>query len=491
MLTAAQLPSCPPAASLSGALGAGWTVLWWLAWGQAAMYALMTFGIWYATLRTLGLSSLRHCPRMLRLSFRSASVRELTVAFVLPSLAALLVIVYGVGGGYAAALPLKALLLISLLCSTLFLVPPTTLVFSSSTDRQLRWALALKRWTGGRRVISLLDTGYMDVKPRAGDLWSIVSRRSATLTDVLRTSDTEGWQDSVRELIDISPVVVVDTRVCTRALLFEASTMLSPEYAYKAIFVSEDDGACPVLERLLAEGAVPSDRLVCVVREDELGPLLRTLVVSRDALPGPGGFVSRRVPIDECAARRVPGRRTEPPPPAAALGGGLAGAAAEPDGRQRLSTALTPFWWLMARAVVAHLPLSTVGCLWVMSILPRPVPASFATVVWSLLAFNWAGGLVYFFLARSLKKVSLRGDSLLVSERSREIEIHVSQVSKVTGPDWTTLRRITIHLRAPSAFGKKIVFAGRLFSAGRIARELRRRLYPQAEENGAPNPAPK
>ncbi|HYP52338.1 MAG TPA: hypothetical protein VEQ42_02295, partial [Pyrinomonadaceae bacterium] len=96
----------------------------------------------------------------------------------------------------------------------------------------------------------------------------------------------------------------------------------------------------------------------------------------------------------------------------------------------------------------------------------------------------WA---VYYYLARPLKKVTADGDLLLVSNYSREVPIHLSQVSRVSGPDWTSLRRITLHLHGPSAFGQKIVFAGRLFSAGNVARELRRRLYSLAEEAGRAN----
>lgn len=175
------------------------------------------------------------------------------------------------------------------------------LVFSSSTDRQLRWALAVKRFVAGRRVVSLLETGHMTVKPSISDMWSIMMRRSSSLTDVLRVSDSNSWQVGVRELIDLAPIVVVDTRVCTQALLFEAFTMLTGEYAHKAIFLSEDDGACPVLERLLDEGRLSPDSLATIVNEDELGPLLQRVVKSSEALPKPGSFASTPSKIGERA----------------------------------------------------------------------------------------------------------------------------------------------------------------------------------------------
>jgi hypothetical protein len=50
------------------------------------------------------------------------------------------------------------------------------------------------------------------------------------------------------------------------------------------------------------------------------------------------------------------------------------------------------------------------------------------------------------------------------------------------GPDWTNLRRITIHLHRPSEFGNKIAFAPSLFKGKEIARDLRRVTYSDQEE---------
>jgi hypothetical protein len=289
------------------------SVLWYLVWGLAVLYVVMTVGIWGATIRTLGLSSIRSCPRMLRLSLRASPIRELSLALLLPLIAIPLISAHWTGRWYIEVLPLNAFLLIAVLCFTLFLVPPTTLVFSSSTDRQLRWAMALKRFSGGRRVVSLLETGYMTIKPSISDAWSIMMRRSTSLTDVLRVSDTNSWQTGVRELIELTPIVVVDTRVCTQALLFEASAMLTPEYVHKAIFVTEDDGACPVLERLLDEGRVSPDRLATIISQDELGPLLQRLIKSKEALPKPGRFASTPSKIGQHVRQRGSQRPTDSP----------------------------------------------------------------------------------------------------------------------------------------------------------------------------------
>ncbi|HEY0377990.1 MAG TPA: hypothetical protein VGC87_13810 [Pyrinomonadaceae bacterium] len=467
-------------------LTTGWSVLRYFVWGLAALHLIMAVSIWGVTLRTLGPSSLRYCPRVLRLSFRASPIREVLSVILLPIVAILLLRTQGIGDQFFAALPLNALLLVGLLYFTLLLVPPTVLVFSSSTDEQLRWALSLKKFAGGRRVISLLDTGYMKVKPNAGDVLATVSRRSISLADVLRTSDADDWQSGVKELIEMSPIVVVDTRVCTQAVLFEASTMLTPEHAYKAIFVSDEDGACPVLERLLDEGGVAPSCPVSVVTENELGEVLRSLVTSGNTLPKPGRFARTPSRIGERPGlRRAPERQATRDSTTAPPRSSHAAALPAPEPRKTLSSPLTAFWRLLAKWSVVQVLLLVAWGLWIMWTQPQLIPTRFAVfVLWSVLACLCGSCALYFYLARSLKTVCVEGDSLFVSENSKECEIHLSQVSRVTGPDLTGLRRITIHLHRPSACGEKIVFAGKFLSAGTIARDLRRRLYAYAEEKG-------
>jgi hypothetical protein len=327
----------------------------------------------------------------------------------------------------------------------------------------------------------------MTFKPGIGEFWAIASRRSASLPDVLRVADTGNWQDGVKQLIEMSPVVVVDTRVCTRALLFEASTVLSHESAYKAIFVSEDNGVCPVLERLFIEGGISADCLVSVVKEDDLGPLLQRLVVSTDTLPKPGRFAVTPSRMEEITARRGL-RQPSTPFSLNALQGSHLNIIALPGDRKSLSTSLTPFWQLLAKGVVVQSLLSAAWGLWILPTMPQLTSTGFRTfVLWSVLISNWVACALYFYLARSLKKVCIAGDSLFVSDHLQECEIHISQISRVSGPDWTALRRITIYLEQPSTVGGKIVFAGKFFSAGMIARELRRRLYSHAEEKRMAN----
>lgn len=454
-------------------LTAAWTFITYLIWIVAGLHLIMAIGIWWATVRTLGLSSLRHCPRMARLSFRAAPIRELLLVMLTTVIAIIIISVYVSTSEYVAGSPQNAVILIVVLCCTLFVVPPAALVFSSSTDRQLRWALSLKGLTRGRRVISLLDTAYMRPKFSLGDVWAVTRRRSFTMTDILRTSDMNNWQSGVRELIEITPIVVVDTRVATPALLFEASTMLAPQNRHKAIFVTNNDGACPVLETLLDNGCIQPSCPASIVKEDELGLVIQNLITSRDSLPRPGNFASPPSTIGERAGRRR--QRHD-----------HVFAISQPKEKVRLSTSLTVFWRSMAKGMMVQMLISTICGLCLLA-WPQLIPSLFVErTLWFLIVCNVVGGTVYFYLAHSLKKVYLEGDNLYVSDHSKECRIHISQVCKVTGPDWTTMRRITLHLNEPSAFGKKIIFAGKLASAGLTARDLQHRLSLKVERKNEP-----
>ena len=74
-----------------------------------------------------------------------------------------------------------------------------------------------------------------------------------------------------------------------------------------------------------------------------------------------------------------------------------------------------------------------------------------------------------------LKTVILYGDFLQVGVFSSNSKIPLSEVLNVSGPDGTTLSRITIELKPTSNFGHCIVFSPALFQANDIADALRER----------------
>ena len=92
--------------------------------------------------------------------------------------------------------------------------------------------------------------------------------------------------------------------------------------------------------------------------------------------------------------------------------------------------------------------------------------------------FLWlAGSAFIYWSCIRLKKVSVSGDFLYISNYFKEIQIPLSNIEKITENIWINIHPVTIHLRHSSEFGKKIVFMPTLrffafFSAHPIVSEL-------------------
>ena len=57
-----------------------------------------------------------------------------------------------------------------------------------------------------------------------------------------------------------------------------------------------------------------------------------------------------------------------------------------------------------------------------------------------------------------LKKVSLDGETLIVSNYFREIKIPAGLIERVTEIRWINIHPVTIHFRSVTEFGKQITF---------------------------------
>ena len=82
---------------------------------------------------------------------------------------------------------------------------------------------------------------------------------------------------------------------------------------------------------------------------------------------------------------------------------------------------------------------------------PRMEPSFF--YVLSIVLTAW-----FFWLGWPLKKVSIYGDKLYVSNYRREIAVPLSDIDDVRGNVFTDPQRVTIYLRNETEFGSKIVF---------------------------------
>ena len=95
------------------------------------------------------------------------------------------------------------------------------------------------------------------------------------------------WKQSVRDLIEVSPIVIIDTRYASSPIEEEVAWMLDPRRSFRAIWLGNRDGSYPALE------AVPggTDRFGLIkCNEKLLYDLVRDMTQSAETLPGRGGI---------------------------------------------------------------------------------------------------------------------------------------------------------------------------------------------------------
>ena len=212
-------------------------------------------------------------PRKMLAFARAARIGWL-VNFALVSLpAALVVAAISVMQGDASLLPI-ALIAAAWAVSTVSRCaqPPMALLLTSSSQRT---AALLEQLNGAllpQRVVALIDQRRLP------------GRHSIWWTDNLRTADANVWKSIVHRLIDIAPVVVIDTCGETRAVAHEASLMLAPERIRKAVFLTDGTGQYPALS---ANGIDPYEHALRLLEPDELLELLAHCSLGRDYLPWP------------------------------------------------------------------------------------------------------------------------------------------------------------------------------------------------------------
>ena len=96
---------------------------------------------------------------------------------------------------------------------------------------------------------------------------------TTTAAESLRTRH-QRWQTTVRELIRISHLVVIDARIMSANIMCEAEWMLQRDLTVKAVFVIGDDGEQPVIDAMRSAGIVPKAARLPTVKESDIGRVL-------------------------------------------------------------------------------------------------------------------------------------------------------------------------------------------------------------------------
>lgn len=142
----------------------------------------------------------------------------------------------------------------------LFLVPPSVVFLGTSTADGRRLFTKV-RWEVPGRALSLLQSGALDVVHG---------------TSFTRTTDSS-WQSTVRELMALAALIVVDARLTSPAVRQEVEWIVGSDLRRRVVFIIGDDGRDAVLRELQSLQADVRVGDLVVISERDIKTLPRHL----------------------------------------------------------------------------------------------------------------------------------------------------------------------------------------------------------------------
>ncbi|WP_313915105.1 hypothetical protein [Tahibacter sp.] len=163
-------------------------------------------------------------------------------------------------------------------------LPVSVVYLAASSPLRLELLNALQH-----RIIlnftALLDTGNL---PSGGAEGGLAGWNFSALFDS-RTFNDDDWQEVVEALMDIAPTVLLDARDTSPGVLHEVDRIFARMLQDKTVFIADDDGGLPALERVgIAERAGDSLNVVTqdALLRDAFALLFREHVPGANVPPG-------------------------------------------------------------------------------------------------------------------------------------------------------------------------------------------------------------
>jgi len=205
---------------------------------ESVILITVTLILWIKTLQVIGFEALKGIPTMLNLGRLSATKQGWHNTFVFSILSLIFIAAWMISNitialFFSLYTASKAFSDFVGSCRTAGVV-----FLSRSSAPNVSLQVELKEASLGLRVVSLLDLdNELDPKLIKTLQWN-----------VYRTSDNAQWMHVIQKLMDIAQIIVLDTRVCSVALLLETKFALVPSRRHKVLSLICDDGRAPVLE---------------------------------------------------------------------------------------------------------------------------------------------------------------------------------------------------------------------------------------------------
>lgn len=118
---------------------------------------------------------------------------------------------------------------------------PVALVLGTSTHSSVKRQRAIKLRLSPLRVVSLLDVDVPWDKSLASEM----------ALDCFRTTNEDDWWLVITRLMDIVPILAIDTAAETAGVLGEGRHILEAGFTRRCLFLTPPDGSAPILDRLL------------------------------------------------------------------------------------------------------------------------------------------------------------------------------------------------------------------------------------------------
>jgi len=135
---------------------------------------------------------------------------------------------------------------------------PIVLVLGTSTHSSILRQRTIKYRLSPLRVVSLLD---VDVP------WDTSLANEMTL-DCFRTTNEDDWWLVITRMMEIAPILVIDTAAETHGVHTECQHILKTGLWRKCLFLTPPDGSAPILDHLLPIPGVERSDLKIVRYED-------------------------------------------------------------------------------------------------------------------------------------------------------------------------------------------------------------------------------
>lgn len=142
----------------------------------------------------------------------------------------------------------------------LFSRPPGILWLTTSSAKTVRLLAQIDRFFNSIGVVALLDTRK-----------ATPFHRIMTLGANYRTISDEAWESVVYRLMDLVPVIVVDTREPTDGVVREINNLLTRDLVFKTLFLGNPDHKFPALE--LVSQQYPLNHAMATTEMDVLSHL--------------------------------------------------------------------------------------------------------------------------------------------------------------------------------------------------------------------------